>query len=598
MTDQIQNTAPTFADLNLHSVILKALEKSGYITPTPIQQGAIPHALNGRDLLLSAQTGSGKTASFVLPILDKLAKTPSTKPENAEDFSQKSHRKHQKTPIKALILTPTRELAMQVQDNVRKYSSQMKGIFSVPLVGGTPYGGQIRALQKGVQIVIATPGRLIDHMNDGRVDLSNLDVLVLDEADRMLDMGFSDAIETILAQVPADRQTVMSSATWDGEVGKIAESFTTNPERVAIKVESAHIDESVYFCDDFNHKNKILMSLLAQDDIGQAIIFTATKRSTEQLAETLNENGFTARYLHGDLPQGKRNRIITDVKSGKCDFLIATDVAARGIDISTISHVVNYDLPRQVEDYVHRIGRCGRAGRTGVAMNLCSRDDQRQLGFINRYLKRDMKENVIEGLEPKFTPKNERKGDRKSGKFDKNRPSDRFKRADRSDKSGDFYQKSRERAFDKFGKIDSPFERAERFNKAEKSDYQGKRFDKSFDKPMKRGFGKDTERFEQKTQRSFDKSFEKSPKQGFDKSDKFDKPKRRDVAELDREYRAKSGHGFKNERAKTFAKQERGHERGREELYASTAKRPKKKVIEEVFYDKRQAKKAKKFGEL
>lgn len=377
----------TFEDLSLNKPILKALVKSGYTNPTPIQAGAIPHALSGRDLLLSAQTGSGKTAAFVLPILDKLSR-------------QSCLDKH----IYALILTPTRELAQQVHDNVRRYGANLRGMYSIPLVGGSPYGGQIRALRKGVQVVIATPGRLIDHMNEGRVDLSKLEVLVLDEADRMLDMGFADDIQTILQNAPASRQTVMSSATWDGAVGKIAESFTNNPEKVSIKVESGHIEESVYFCDDFHHKNKILLELLGNQDINQAVIFAATKRSTEQLTQTLTDAGLKARYLHGDLPQGKRNRIISDVKSGKCDFLVATDVAARGIDISAISHVVNYDLPRQVEDYVHRIGRCGRAGRTGVAMNLCSFDDRGQLRNINRYLKRTMSEETIEGFEPKRPP--------------------------------------------------------------------------------------------------------------------------------------------------------------------------------------------------
>lgn len=371
------------------------------------------------------------------------------------------------------------------------------------------------------------------------------------------------------------------------------------------------------------------MSLLAQDDIGQAIIFTATKRSTEQLAETLNDNGFTARYLHGDLPQGKRNRIITDVKSGKCNFLIATDVAARGIDISTISHVVNYDLPRQVEDYVHRIGRCGRAGRTGVAMNLCSRDDQRQLGFINRYLKRDMKENVIEGLEPKFTPKNERKGDRKSGKFDK-RPSDRFKRADRSDKSGDFYQKSRERAFSKFGKIDSPYEQLGKTAKDKKFD---KGSDRMFDRCTDKGFdsGQRTDRrFDKPFDRNSDRPFDKKSDKRFDKADLYQNTARRkrDVSELDREYHTKQrGEGFKSEfknrfesermgdsfkkRSEHFDKSakfkddrpkrerfDKGFDKGFDKPRSDRFDRPKKKVVEEVFYDKRQAKKARKFGEL
>lgn len=407
-TDTIVSAASDalrFDDLKLQKPILKALAKSGYTTPTPIQAGAIPFALNQEDLLLSAQTGSGKTAAFVLPILDKLCQLDK-QPKN----------------IHALILTPTRELAQQVYDSVRRYGANIKGLYSTTLVGGSHYGGQIRNLRKGVQIVIATPGRLLDHMGAGRVDLSALSVLVLDEADRMLDMGFAEDIEKIMQAVPQTRQTIMSSATWDGEVGKIAESFTKNPKKVAIKVETAHIDESVYFCDDFHHKNKILLQLLANPEIKQAVVFTATKKSTEDLTQTLTEAGLSAKYLHGDLPQGKRNRIISDIKANKYQILVATDVAARGIDISAISHVVNYDLPRQVEDYVHRIGRCGRAGRTGVAMNLCSLDDRRQLTSISRYLKRDIKEEMLEGLEPKrHSAKSHHRSDR-----DKKRGRSRF----------------------------------------------------------------------------------------------------------------------------------------------------------------------------
>ncbi|SNT69802.1 DEAD/DEAH box helicase [Psychrobacter sp. LV10R520-6] len=377
---------PTFTDLNIAKPILTALERSGYTSPTPIQAQAIPFALAGRDLLLSAQTGSGKTAAFVIPLLDRLSR--------ATSFDKNT---------KALILTPTRELAQQVHDSVRTYSKDMRGLFCVPLVGGAPYNGQITALKKGVQVIVATPGRLLDHINAGRVDLSQLEVLVLDEADRMLDMGFADDISDILRAAPSDRQTIMCSATWDGPVGKIAANFTKNPERVAIKVESAHIDEKVYYCDDFDHKNRILDKVVCQQDVEQVIIFAATKRSTEKLAKSLQEDGHKASFLHGDLPQSKRNRIVQDLRNGKCKILVATDVAARGLDVPALSHVINYDLPRQTEDYVHRIGRCGRAGRTGVAISLCSMDDRPQLNAINRYLDRKMEVCVIEGMEPKKT---------------------------------------------------------------------------------------------------------------------------------------------------------------------------------------------------
>lgn len=386
----------TFADLDIAKPILTALDRSGYTNPTPIQAQAIPFALAGRDLLLSAQTGSGKTAAFVIPLLDRLSR--------ATSFDKLT---------KALILTPTRELAQQVHDSVRTYSHDMRGLFCVPLVGGAPYNGQIRALNKGVQVIVATPGRLLDHIKAGRVDLSNLEVLVLDEADRMLDMGFADDISDILKAAPTNRQTVMCSATWDGPVGKIAASFTKNPERVSIKVESAHIDETVYYCDDFNHKNKILDKIVCQPEMEQIIIFAATKRSTEKLAKQLQDDGHKASFLHGDLPQSKRNRIVQDLRNGKCKILVATDVAARGLDVPALSHVINYDLPRQTEDYVHRIGRCGRAGRTGVAISLCSMDDRPQLNNINRYLNRKMEVSVIEGMEPKksyVTSENKPKG--------------------------------------------------------------------------------------------------------------------------------------------------------------------------------------------
>lgn len=379
-------TDTTFDQLNLAAPLLKALHSSGYTKPTPIQEQAIPHAMNRRDLLLSAQTGSGKTAAFVLPVLDRLIKSES----------------RSKKP-RALIITPTRELAQQVNDSVRRYGNELKWMFSVPLVGGAPYGGQIRALKKGVQIIIATPGRLIDHMRDGRVDLSELDILILDEADRMLDMGFAEDIKTVMDAAPANRQTIMCSATWDGPVGKIAASFTKNPERIDIKAETKHIEESVYYCDDHGHKNKILERLVCQPEFTQTIVFTATKRSSEEISDTLRDNGHRARFLHGDLPQHKRNRIVQDLRDGKCDILVATDVAARGIDIPAISHVINYDLPRQVEDYVHRIGRSGRAGRTGNAVNLCSLPDRAQFAAITRYLKRDIDEEQLEGLEPRKT---------------------------------------------------------------------------------------------------------------------------------------------------------------------------------------------------
>ena len=507
-TDTVATDAPTsddanpsengFTALGLSGSLLKSIVATGYTTPTPIQARAIPAALAGRDLLLSAQTGSGKTAAFVLPILHQLSELQA-KEKAAEKTASDKRGRQQPKVVQALILTPTRELANQVQDSIRKYGSAMKDLYSVPLVGGAAYSGQIRALKKGVQIIVATPGRLLDHINAQRVNLSDLTMLVLDEADRMLDMGFADDINAILEATPAHRQTIMSSATWDGPVGKIAESFTKDPERINIKVETAHIDEKVYFCDNFDHKNKLLEQLICDPERGQAIIFTATKRSSEEVAERLQQWEHKACYLHGDLPQSKRNRIVSDLRSGKFDIVVATDVAARGLDLPNITHVFNYDLPRQVEDYVHRIGRSGRAGRTGIAINLCSRDDRRQFGNIARYLKRDINEAQVEGLEPRFVEKFEGRGKPngrdgrgrgRSGSDSRGGRDDRGSRSQRFGGSSD--RPSSERRF-----ADKPrFDNQERYGKSASNDSSARfekreRFDKGHQGNSDSRFGRD-----------------------------------------------------------------------------------------------------------
>nr|WP_309594000.1 DEAD/DEAH box helicase [Moraxella osloensis] len=499
-TDDANPSENGFTALGLSGSLLKSIVATGYTTPTPIQARAIPAALAGRDLLLSAQTGSGKTAAFVLPILHQLSELQA-KEKAAEKTANGKRGRQQPKVVQALILTPTRELANQVQDSIRKYGSAMKDLYSVPLVGGAAYSGQIRALKKGVQIIVATPGRLLDHINAQRVNLSDLTMLVLDEADRMLDMGFADDINAILQATPAHRQTIMSSATWDGPVGKIAESFTKDPERINIKVETAHIDEKVYFCDNFDHKNKLLEQLICDPERGQAIIFTATKRSSEEVAERLQQWDHKACYLHGDLPQSKRNRIVSDLRSGKFDIVVATDVAARGLDLPNITHVFNYDLPRQVEDYVHRIGRSGRAGRTGIAINLCSRDDRRQFGNIARYLKRDINEAQVEGLEPRFVEKFEGRGKPngrdgrgrgRSGSDSRGGRSQRFAgSSDRPSSERRFADKPRFDNQERYGKPASNdssarFEKRERFDKG----HQGNSDSRFADKP----FAKKTER--------------------------------------------------------------------------------------------------------
>ena len=386
-----------FADLNLDKNILSALQAAGYDSPTPIQAQSIPAVLADKDIMASAQTGSGKTAAFLLPSLQKIVKR-SEKPGKGP---------------RVLVLTPTRELAAQVEKNAQIYAKNMKWVRSVTLVGGSSFGQQIKAMSKPIDIIVATPGRLMDHMRSGRVDFDRLEVLILDEADRMLDMGFIDDIETIVAATPEDRQTLLFSATWDGAVGKLARKLTKNPEVIEIEREDKQgkIDEQLLYCDDKNHKNRLLDHILRDANIDQCVIFTSTKAMTEVLADELYEKGFAANCLHGDMPQGWRNRTLMDLRKGRCKILVATDVAARGIDVPTITHVINYDLPKQAEDYVHRIGRTGRAGRSGLAISFAEVNEYMAVHKIERYIGRKLPEVLIEGLEP--TRKRNKNAERK-----------------------------------------------------------------------------------------------------------------------------------------------------------------------------------------
>ena len=375
-----------FADLNLDKNILSAVRSEGYESPTPIQAQAIPFALDGRDIMASAQTGSGKTAAFLLPTLQKLTKR-SEKPGKGP---------------RALVLTPTRELAAQVEKNALAYAKNMRWFRTVSIVGGASFGYQTRALSKPVDLIVATPGRLMDLMQSGKVDFARLEVLILDEADRMLDMGFIDDIETIVEATPTDRQTLLFSATWDGAVGKLARKLTKDPEIIEVERvdDQGKIEEQLLYCDDMRHKNRLLDHILRDANIDQCVIFTSTKAMTEVIADELYEKGFAANCLHGDMPQGWRNRTLMDLRKGRCKILVATDVAARGIDVPTITHVINYDLPKQAEDYVHRIGRTGRAGRTGIAITFAEVNEYVKVHKIEKYIGRKLPELTIEGMEP------------------------------------------------------------------------------------------------------------------------------------------------------------------------------------------------------
>src|SRR5450830_1607664 len=404
----------TFEAIGLHASVLKALTEAGYTKPTGVQEQAIPAAIAGRDLMVSSQTGSGKTAAFMLPALHKFAseqieapvagKTPNQ--ENQAARARGDRPRFKPAQPKMLVLTPTRELALQVTTATDKYGSFMKRIKAISILGGMPYPKQMQLLAKNPEILVATPGRLIDHMESGKIDFSQLEILVLDEADRMLDMGFIDDIEKIVAATPEGRQTMLFSATLDGVVGNMARRITRDPQ--VIQIMSAankheNIQQKVHFVDDLSHKNRMLDHLLRDVSVDQAVVFTATKRDADTIADRLNIAGFSAAALHGDMHQGARNRTLDGMRRGQVKVLVATDVAARGIDVPTITHVFNYDLPKFPEDYVHHIGRTGRAGRNGVAVSLVNHAEGVNVKRIERFTKQLIPVDVVEGYEPKKT---------------------------------------------------------------------------------------------------------------------------------------------------------------------------------------------------
>jgi len=379
----------TFASLGLAPALLSAVEHAGFSEPTSVQAAAIPKALTGADLIVSSQTGSGKTAAFMLPALHRLS--------------------HSVAPrdVQVLILTPTRELAMQIADATRVLGAKLPGLRTAVVVGGMPYGAQIKALSRRVDVLVATPGRLIDHLQAGRVKLSSVQTLVLDEADRMLDMGFIEDIETIVGRTPADRQTLLFSATMDKTMAGLARRMLREPQRIEIsspKQQHTHITQSLFYADDQRHKLRLLDHLLRDADLDQAIVFTATKRGADDLADRLNDQGFSAAALHGDMNQRQRTRTLGLLQNRRLKILVATDVAARGIDVQSITHAVNYDLPMQAEDYVHRIGRTGRAGRSGKAYTLAVHAERHKVRRIEHFIGQPIPGQVIAGLEPTPAP--------------------------------------------------------------------------------------------------------------------------------------------------------------------------------------------------
>lgn len=355
-----------FSSLGLSDAVMKALDDVGYETPSAIQAATIPPLLQGRDVVGLAQTGTGKTAAFALPILSRL------------DLAQK-------TP-QALVLAPTRELALQVCEAFEKYAAHLKGVHVLPVYGGQGYGVQLSALRRGVHVVVGTPGRIMDHLEKGTLDLTELKYLVLDEADEMLKMGFAEDVETILADTPVDKQVALFSATMPASIRRISQQYLRDPEEITVKTKtttSSTISQR-YLVVSYQQKVDALTRILEVENFEGMIVFVRTKNETETLAEKLRARGYSAQAINGDVAQVQRERTVEQLKSGKLDILVATDVAARGLDVERISHVVNFDIPVDTESYVHRIGRTGRAGRSGAAISFITPRERRLLDAIER----------------------------------------------------------------------------------------------------------------------------------------------------------------------------------------------------------------------
>ncbi len=413
----------SFETLGLSPAVLQAVKDAGYENATDVQAQAIPAAIANKDLMVSSRTGSGKTAAFILPALEKILA--------ARGDNTKRREKGVIYGPKILVLAPTRELAMQVSKAAQTYGRFIPGLKVATVLGGMPYPLQIRQLTGPLDILIATPGRLIDHIQSGKCVLSNVEMLVLDEADRMLDMGFIDDINMIAGHTPAERQTVMFSATFAGHVGRLAQQLLKDPQRIEVASHTdthENIEQRLHLADNPHHKDQLLEAILAQPELDQAVVFTSTQRDADWLADRLAEIGHAVAPLHGAMPQGKRNRVLMGLRRGDLKVLVATDVAARGIDVPTISHVINYGLPMKAEDYVHRIGRTGRAGRQGLAITLGLRDDVSMIRRIQQFTTQTIPVQHIAGLEPKtqepriFPPRPEGHG----GSFDSRGPRGHF----------------------------------------------------------------------------------------------------------------------------------------------------------------------------
>ena len=379
----------TFEELGLLPELLKAVAEAGYTEPTPIQTQAIPVVLAGKDVMGGAQTGTGKTAGFVLPLLQRLARHASTSPSPARH------------PVRALILTPTRELAMQVHESVQTYGKYVP-LRDLVVYGGVDIKPQTEALRKGVEIVVATPGRLLDHVQQKSVNFNSVEVLVLDEADRMLDMGFIPDIKRILAMLPKERQSLLFSATFSEEIKKLADSMLKTPVLIEVARRNAVTETVTHRMHPVaqDHKRQLLAHILKTSSLSQVLVFVGTKFGASRLAVYLDKQGIDATAIHGDKSQQQRTEALEAFKSGKARVLVATDVAARGLDIDDLPHVINYELPHVPEDYIHRIGRTGRAGKEGDATSLVCPEERGKLAEIEKLIKRPIEQVLVQGFEP------------------------------------------------------------------------------------------------------------------------------------------------------------------------------------------------------
>jgi len=414
-SQQPESQASGFATLGLAPEILRSVTEAGYTEPTDVQLRAIPAAISGTDLLVSSRTGSGKTAAFVLPALQRVI-------EARRDPAKKRERGQPNGP-RVLVLAPTRELAMQVSRACTVYGRNVQGLRVATVVGGVPYAAQLKALKGPLDILIATPGRLIDHMGSGKAALAQVELLILDEADRMLDMGFIDDIHLIAKEMSKERQTMMFSATFDGTVGGLAAQLTHDAQRIRISApteQHSGIEQRLHWADNRSHRDALLDQILTDRNIEQAVVFTSTQRDADELADRLSQIGHSVAALHGGMPQGRRNRVLGALRMKQLKVLVATDVAARGIDVPTITHVINYGLPMKAEDYVHRIGRTGRAGRSGLAITIAERRDIPMIRRIERFTTHNIPAAVVPGLEPRLqAPAAQRPG---TGNFGEDRP--------------------------------------------------------------------------------------------------------------------------------------------------------------------------------